>query len=101
MGFIIMVWKGAAPFASAITGERVNLLVAQTARNDGDRNRKGADRLAGDVGDERPRPLLAGAGGEHKERDVLVLRRSARAISSAVSPSRMTCSGSTPTTSRA
>src|SRR3954464_1436749 len=63
------MWMAGGGFS---TRERVDLLVAEPAGHDHDRDREGRGGLAGDRRHERPRPFRPGAGGEHQEGDVLV-----------------------------
>ena len=53
--------------------ERVDLLVGEASWHDHDRDRESRGGLAGDRRNERTGTVLARAGGEHEERDVLVL----------------------------
>jgi hypothetical protein len=50
----------------------VELLVAEMARDDGDRDGELA-RVLGDAGDERAWPLFAGCGGEYQDGNVFVV----------------------------
>src|SRR5262245_29780557 len=61
-------WNGRRPPSR----HGVQFFVRQMAGHDGDGNRIGAGRL-GEAGDQRARPFLAGAGGQHQDGDVLVL----------------------------
>src|SRR5215212_3756025 len=63
------MWMAEGGFS---TRERVDLLVAEPAGHDHDRDREGRGGLSGDRRHERPRPFRPGAGGEHQEGDVLV-----------------------------
>src|SRR6476620_11512802 len=54
------------------SGTCVNIFVAAMAWNDRHRDWEGAGGL-GQVGDERPGPVLAGAGCQHEDADIGVL----------------------------
>src|SRR5215467_326532 len=51
---------------------RINLFVVQLPRHDRHRNRKGAGGAAHEMGDQRPWPFGADAGGEHQHGDIFV-----------------------------
>src|SRR6478609_2609028 len=62
-------WRGASAVKS---GTGVDIFVAQMARNDRHRDREVAGGL-GQIGDEGPRAVLAGAGSQHEDADIGVL----------------------------